>query len=313
MATRKFIALGTASQVPTRQRNHNGYFLQWDDEGILFDPGEGTQRQMIFANVSASDITKICITHFHGDHCLGLAGVIQRLSLDKVPHTVEVYYPASGQQYFDRLKNASIFYNMARIQERPITEPGIIFSSANFTLEAQPLAHSVESWGYRLQELDSVTMMPEKLAALGIRGAEIGQLKQQGTLEKNGQVISVAQVSAPKLGQSMAFVMDTGVCEAAVTLARNVDLFVCESTYLSSEQNEAESRGHLTARQAAMMAQTAQAKLLVLTHFSQRYNTIDEFVREAYPIHPNVIAVQDGDVIKMPKKREGGKAEPLQI
>ena len=304
MSTRKFIALGTASQVPTRHRNHNGYFLKWDDEGILFDPGEGTQRQMIFANVAASEITKICITHFHGDHCLGLAGVIQRLSLDKVAHAVEVYYPASGQQYLENLKNASIFYNTANLQERPITEPGIIWQNEKCTLETLPLRHSVETWGFRWQEKDTVTMQPEKLAALGIRGAAVGQLKRDGALEKDGRVISLDEVSEPKIGQSMAFVMDTGMCDAAITLAKGVSLLVCESTYLATEQAEAESRGHLTARQAAMIAQTAQAKLLVLTHFSQRYNTIDEFVREAYQVHPNVIAVQDGDVVTIPKKSE---------
>ena len=74
MSVRELVVLGTASQVPTRYRNHNAYLLRWDGEGLLFDPGEGTQRQLIHAGVSSTDITKICITHFHGDHCLGLAG-----------------------------------------------------------------------------------------------------------------------------------------------------------------------------------------------------------------------------------------------
>ena len=134
MSIRKFVALGTASQVPTRYRNHNGYFLKWDDEGILFDPGEGTQRQMLLANVSATEITKICITHFHGDHCLGLAGIVQRLSLDRVPHEVEIYYPASGQKYFERLCEASIFHNQARLKPLPIKQPGVICRGPDFTL-----------------------------------------------------------------------------------------------------------------------------------------------------------------------------------
>lgn len=297
MSARKLIVLGTASQVPTRHRNHNGYFLKWDEEGVLFDPGEGTQRQMILANVSATEITKICITHFHGDHCLGLAGVIQRLSLDQVQHEIEIYYPASGQQYFENLRAASIYYNTAKLQPRPITAPGMLWQNEKLSLETQLLNHSVESWGFRWKEKDTVTMLPEKLTAFGIRGAAVGLLKQQGQLEKDGQVITLAEVSVPKTGQSLAFVMDTGMCEAAIALAKDVSLLVCESTYLSSEQTEAITRGHLTAQQAATIAKEANARLLVLTHFSQRYNTIDEFVREAYPIHPNVIAVQDGDVV----------------
>ena len=96
MSVRELVVLGTASQVPTRHRNHNGYVLRWDGEGILFDPGEGTQRQMLRAGVAAHDLHRICVTHFHGDHSLGLAGVIQRINLDRVPHPVTAHYPALG-------------------------------------------------------------------------------------------------------------------------------------------------------------------------------------------------------------------------
>ena len=100
MSERELVVLGTAIQAPTRSRNHNGYLLLWDGEGLLFDPGEGTQRQMLFAGVTASQITRICITHFHGDHCLGLPGVLQRMSLDRVPHVVEACYPAENRDVF---------------------------------------------------------------------------------------------------------------------------------------------------------------------------------------------------------------------
>src|SRR3954471_10374761 len=120
MPAREAIFLGTASQVPTRSRNHNAVFLRWDDLGVLFDPGEGTQRQMLLAGLSAAQITHVCITHFHGDHCLGLAGIVQRLSLDRVAHPVEVIYPASGQVYFERLRHASSFYEVATLVPRPV-------------------------------------------------------------------------------------------------------------------------------------------------------------------------------------------------
>ena len=94
---RELVVLGTASQVPTRTRNHNGYLLRWDGEGLLFDPGEGTQRQMIHAGVSAAQITRICLTHLHGDHCFGLPGVLSRLALDGVAHPVHLHYPAIGR------------------------------------------------------------------------------------------------------------------------------------------------------------------------------------------------------------------------
>ena len=131
MSTRELVVLGTASQVPTRHRNHNGYLLLWDGVGILFDPGEGTQRQMVRAGVSASQIHHVCITHFHGDHCLGLAGIIQRISLDGVPHEVSIHYPGSGQAYFDRLRHASIFLDRSHLRPCPIEQSGVVFDDQN--------------------------------------------------------------------------------------------------------------------------------------------------------------------------------------
>ena len=303
MSSKRFIALGTASQVPTRERNHNGYFLRWDAEGFLFDPGEGTQRQMIFADVSASQITKIFITHFHGDHCLGLAGVLQRISLDRVPQTVQIFYPASGEKYVDNLQSASIYYNAANIERVPTFAEGIIFRGKDYIIESYKLDHTVESWGYRIKENNSVSLLPEKLKEYGIRGQEIGKLKNAGSLEINGKKISVEDCSVEKRGQSFAFVMDTRLCENAFRLAADADLLVCESTYLSTETTEAVSNGHLTATQAAEIAREAKANLLVLTHFSQRYQNIQDFSLEAQTIHQNTVAVKDGDFVDLPKRK----------
>lgn len=309
MSARELIVLGTASQVPTRYRNHNGYFLRWDAEGILFDPGEGTQRQMIVPGVTASMITRICITHFHGDHCLGFASIVQRISLDRVPQTVQVHYPASGQVYYDRLRRSSIFHDVAKIEPRPIREPGPIFRGKELTLSTLPLDHGVDAWGYRLQEPDTRTMLPEKLEALGIRGPAIGQLIRQGTLEVGGRTVHVDEVSVHKPGQAVAFIMDTRPCENARTLARGVDLLICESTYLREDRERAWENGHMTAEDAATIARDAGAGKLVLTHFSQRYPSVRPFVEEARPIHADVVAAVDGEVIAVPKRRGSEAAD----
>src|SRR5437763_1546338 len=156
MSARQVVFLGTASQVPTRSRNHNALMLLWDDLGILFDPGEGTQRQMTLAGISVSQITHIAITHFHGDHCLGLAGIIQRLSLDGVSRPVEVIYPKSGEVFFERLRHASIFYDRTTLVPRPIEGTGLfeVTRQASCRLLACPLEHGVDCYGYRLQEDD---------------------------------------------------------------------------------------------------------------------------------------------------------------
>ncbi|MBN2011692.1 ribonuclease Z [candidate division KSB1 bacterium] len=304
MSERVFVALGTASQVPTRWRNHSGYFLRWDDEGILFDPGEGTQRQMIGAGVSVSEITRIFISHFHGDHCLGLAGIIQRLSLDNVQHPVHVYYPASGQQYYDNLRHAAIFHDTTILIDHPISESGKIFENDKFMLETKLLDHSVETWGLRLQERDDVTFIPEKLAAFGISGPDIRLLRAQGWIDlADGRRVELTDVSNPRFGQSFAFVIDTRLCPAANELADNVDMLVCEATFLSDRSAEAARYGHMTASDAASLARASGADLLILTHFSQRYPSTAPFLEEAAAIHANVIAVRDGERVPIPHRQ----------
>ena len=219
MSNRALVVLGTASQVPTRHRNHNGLFIRWGEVGILVDPGEGTQRQMILAGVRASRIHHICITHFHGDHCLGLPGVIQRISLDRVPHEVHVHYPASGEQYFQRLRRASIFQDRSRLVPRPFHKPGVLFSTDEYELSTDELSHTVPTFGFRIQERDGQALDRAALAAVGLKGPAVGQLVRDGSIEVDGRIVRLAEVSTPRPGQSLAIVMDTRPCEGAVRLA----------------------------------------------------------------------------------------------
>lgn len=297
---RELVVLGTASQAPTRTRNHNGYFLRWDGEGILFDPGEGTQRQMLYAGVAATDITRICITHLHGDHCLGLPGVVQRLSLDRVPHPVDAHFPASGAEFFARLRHASVFHETAELRERPIDANGPLAQGSFGTLSAMRLDHGVESFGYRLTEADSRWMLPERLAAHGITGAAVGQLRRDGWIEAGGRRVEVAEVSQPRPGQRFAFIMDTRLCDAVYALAEGVDLLVIESTYLDADADLAQNfGGHLTAAEAARVAAEAGVRTLVLTHFSQRYTDPSAFLAEARRYFDGEIVVAE-DLLRVP-------------
>ncbi|WP_433009191.1 ribonuclease Z [Kribbella sp. CA-294648] len=278
---RELVVLGTSSQVASRERNQNGYFLRWDSEGFLFDPGEGTQRQMLYAGVPATAITRLCVTHFHGDHCLGVPGVIQRLSLDKVQHPVHAHYPASGQEYFTRLRYAASFFERAELREEPVEEDGLLSVGSFGQLWARRLEHPVESFGYQLIEPDGRRMLPELLTRYGVSGPAVGRLQQAGSLVVDGRRVSIEQVSEPRPGQRFAFVMDTRLCEGVFRLADQADLLVIESTFLSSEAQLARNFGHLTARQAARVAQECGVRKLVLTHFSQRYTDPTLFYQEA--------------------------------
>ncbi|WP_377271504.1 ribonuclease Z [Peterkaempfera sp. SMS 1(5)a] len=301
MSHRELVVLGTASQVPTRHRNHNGYLLRWDGEGLLFDPGEGTQRQMLHAGVSATDVTRICVTHFHGDHSLGLAGIIQRLNLDRVPHPVDCYFPASGSHFFDRLRHATAFHETVELRPRPVSSAGALEAPGGpFRLEAAALSHPVESFGYRLVEPDGRRMLPERLAACGISGPDVGRLQREGRLTlPDGRTVGLDEVSETRRGQRFAFVMDTRVCDGVAALAEGADMLVIEATFVTADAGLAEDHGHLTAAQAARAAAEGGVRTLVLTHFSQRYPDLDAHLAEARAHFDGEIVVAE-DLSRVP-------------
>ncbi|MCP3755954.1 ribonuclease Z [Streptomyces sp. TBY4] len=302
MSVREFVVLGTASQVPTRHRNHNGYLLRWDGEGILFDPGEGTQRQMLRAGVAAHDINRICVTHFHGDHSLGLAGVIQRINLDRVPHPVTAHYPASGQKFFDRLRYATAYRETVQLAEEPVAEDGILARGEAYTLDAVRLSHPVESFGYRVTEPDGRRIRPELLALHGIKGPDVGRIQREGSLGG----VTLEDVSEARAGQRFAFVMDTRLCEGVEELAAGCDMLVIESTFLDEDVQLATDHGHLTAGQAARVARDGGVRHLVLTHFSQRYGDPSEFERQARAAGFEGELTIAADLVRVPVPKRAG-------
>ena len=297
---RELAVLGTASQVPTRHRNHNGYLLRWDDEVILFDPGEGTQRQMLLAGLPVTPIRRICITHFHGDHSLGLPGILQRISLDRVPHPVTVHYPAAGQQFYDRLRHATSYWDNADIVPAPVGGAAFTAETSAGRLTALPLRHSLPTYGYRLTEPDGRRLVPELLAARGIAGPAVGELQRAGRLGD----VTLDEVSVVRPGQSFAFVMDTGLCDSVYALAEDVDMLVIESTFLTEDAEMAAQVGHLTAAQAATVARESRVRTLVLTHFSQRYPDAARFLDEARPhFDGDIVLAEDLGRVPMPARR----------
>lgn len=302
MSTRELIVLGTGSQAPSRTRNHNGYLLRWDGEGFLFDPGEGTQRQLIFANTAASSITRICLTHFHGDHCLGVPGIVQRLSLDGVPQ-VRAHYPAEGQEFFSRLRYASSFHAVTDVLEEPIETDGVIATGSFGELRAHRLDHDVATFGYQLVEPERRNLLPGLLDQAGISGPDVGRLIRSGSVRMRDRTVSLDDVSVVRPGQRFAFVMDTRLCDAVFVLAEEADLLVIESTFLARDARLAQEYGHLTARQAAQVAAECGVKTLVLTHFSQRYQEPHWFHEEAAEVFDGEIVVaQDVTRIPVPKR-----------
>ena len=300
---RELVVLGTSSQTPTRTRNHNGYVLRWDGDAVLFDPGEGTQRQMTFAEVSPSSISRICLTHFHGDHCLGLPGVLLRMSNDRVAHPIDLHYPASGEEVLQRLRNSSIGHDAVEVHCHPVHSAGVVAETPAYSLTAVPLDHRIDAIGWRIEEPPGRRMLPDRLAAFGIAGPEVSVLRDAGRLEKDGRVIGLAEVSEVRPAQSVAFIMDTRWCEGALELAAGADMVVCESTFLEVDADLAAETGHLTAHQAGRLAAEAGARLLVLTHFSPRYGDESLFLAEAATEFDAVVVANDLDRIPVPARQ----------
>lgn len=301
MSVRDLVILGSSSQQPTRKRNHGAYLFRWNDEGFLIDPGEGTQRQFIFANIAPTVVTHILISHFHGDHCLGLGSMLMRLNLDKINHPVHCYYPASGKKYFDRLRYGTIYHETLEVIEHPIREEGVVAENEKFRIEVAFLEHGVDNLAYRITEADRRKFSPEKLKSSSISGPMVRELETKGELVINEKKILLDEVSWIRKGDTVAIISDTRECESAIHIARGAKILLCESTYLEEDRDLARKHYHLTAKQAASIAKEAGVEKLILTHFSARYLNPSDFEKEARSIFSNTFAAEDLKVFPFPR------------
>lgn len=301
MSVRDLIILGCSSQQPTRLRNHGAYLLRWNEEGFLFDPGEGTQRQFIFADISPTTVTRIFVSHFHGDHCLGLGSMLMRLNLDKITHPIHCYYPASGKTYFDRLRYGTLYHEHIQVIEHPVSKPGLVHQDQNFTIEAYFLDHGVDNLGWRIKEKEKIKFDKEKLSKFGIKGPLVKELEEKGQLEVGGKKVYLGDVSWVREGDIFAIVIDTRVCQGALTVAKDAKLLLSESTYLEEHASLAEEYAHMTAKQAATLAKKANVGQLILTHFSARYRDLDLFLKEAREVFPHTEVADDFKVFQFPR------------
>ncbi|HUG86245.1 MAG TPA: MBL fold metallo-hydrolase [Euzebya sp.] len=301
---RQLVVLGTASMAPTRERNHNGHLLRWDDLGILFDPGEGTQRQLLLAGERSSSITHIAITHRHGDHLLGLPGILQRMALDQRRSPLVLIHPAHATTTIDHLLALGLYQPAWPIIRKvlPDDAPTSVQLDDTTSLQAVPLDHRVPALGYRIVEAAGLRVDPHRLALLDMGGPVVGRLLREGQVHHGGRMVAVEEVTLHRQGQAMAFVMDTRSCDAVEELLADADLGVVEATFLDADEDAAESFGHLTAGQAGRHAAAAGVRRLVLTHFSQRYGDVGQFADQARCHHSDVVAAVDLDRIDVPAR-----------
>lgn len=287
------VLLGTSSMVPTEDRNHSSALLSYKNENILIDCGEGTQRQIRKAKLSAMKITKILITHWHGDHVLGLPGLFLTLGAQGYDKELEIYGPKGSKVYLEYMMNMfnsrdAVKYKLVEI------ENGKFFENDEFFLEAVKLKHHGNTLGYSFNEKDKRRLYMDKLKKIGVKEGPILKKLQNGEdIIINDKKIKVKDYTYLVTGKKVTFITDTLKCDEAVNLAKNSNYLFCESSFLEEQKDLAIERKHMTALQSGEIAKKAKIEHLVLMHYSQRYKDINMFEKEAKKVFKNTVAGKD--------------------
>ncbi|MDD9954421.1 MAG: ribonuclease Z [Candidatus Woesearchaeota archaeon] len=288
--------LGTASMVPTKQRNVQSFYLEFKGEGMLFDCGEGTQRQMNIAGIARTKIKKIFITHWHGDHVAGLLGLIQTIGNSGYTDTLRVYGPIETKERFDTLMSSTIFENKMNIKVEEINpkDEAVVVETDLYEVTCIPVEHGVPALAYSFHEKPRTRVDMATCKKLGLQeGPQVGKLSRGEPVEHNGKRILPKDVTYTVPGKKIVFIPDTQPCENLIKIAQSADILICESTFANEHKHKAEDFKHMTAEYAARVAADADVQRLLLTHFSQRYPSVDHLVEEARTIFPETEAAFD--------------------
>ncbi|MHA1631481.1 MAG: ribonuclease Z [Candidatus Freyarchaeota archaeon] len=293
----KIVFLGTSGSVPTPERNLPAIALARGREIVLFDCAEGTQRQMLKAKMSVARISKIFISHLHGDHVMGLPGLLQTLSLMERETPLHVYGPPSLAEFIRALIENLEFGLSFDLYVHPV-HPGVICESPYYYVKCCRVNHgSIDAYAYSFEEKPRPGKFhPEKAIELGVPMGPLWKRLQLGepvTL-KNGRVIKPeAVVDPPQSGRKIVYSGDTTPCQHLLELSKSADVLIHESTFDHTLEKKAIETKHSTSVQAAHIAHEAEVKLLVLTHISSRYSNADLLLQQAKNIFPNTVVAQD--------------------
>jgi len=297
----EIILLGTSAALPTKARCTSAAALIRLGEILLFDCGEGTQVQFQKAQLKPGKLSRIFISHFHGDHFYGLIGLLTSLQLGGRIKPLFLYGPKGLSEYCGFMQQLSDFilgYPIIICEVENKLEENI-WDFKEYSITALPLEHRILTLGFRLEEKPRPGKFDIKKAEqLGIPDGPLRASLQNGdsVVLPNGKKIKSAQVLGPERpGQTVAICLDSKPCQNSIELARNADLLIHEATFDDSRKERADETRHSTGAQAAQIAKEAKAKKLLLTHISARYekNDAEEFLAQATKIFPNTILGQD--------------------
>jgi ribonuclease Z len=295
----EILFLGTASMVPTKERNHNGILIRQGNETVLVDCGEGIQRQLMIVGAKMNKITKILISHWHGDHVLGLPGLIQSMSASGYNGKLQIYGPNKTKTFMKRMFEVFAFDNKIDLEIIEVAR-GKFFEGNDLILEAAQLDHNIPTVGYGLTENDKRKIDVKYVKKIGIpEGPLWGKLQKGKTVVWKSKKIYARDATILVPGKRLVIISDTLPCKSAVTLAKNSDLVICESTYSSDLEEKGKEHMHMTSGQAGMLAKKAKVGKLILTHFSARYKDTGELETDAKKYFKNVTCAKDFMEIKL--------------
>jgi ribonuclease Z len=302
MVDMQLVFLGTSSAVPTSDRGLSSIALMRGAELLLFDAGEGMQRNFIKAGLGINRKMKIFITHMHADHCVGLLGLLQTMSLQGREKSVYIYGEPRLEEFLRENIRIINFRLTFDIIVRKIEKTGLVVREKDYQISCCETLHSVPSFAYCLEEFDRPgTFNITEAKRLGIPEGELYSKLQHGqNIIYGGKMIkSTHVVGPPRRGRKIGVSGDTRPTDKLVRFFKDCDVLVFESTYGQDKQEKAIENGHSTAAEAATIAKRAQVDKLLLTHFSARYDETSLLVKEASAIHNNVEAAEDLKVVKI--------------
>ncbi|MCX8153469.1 MAG: ribonuclease Z [Candidatus Bathyarchaeota archaeon] len=300
----RILFLGTSGSVPTNTRSLPAVLIKRQDEYLMFDCGEGVQRQMIKAKVGFHKKMKIFISHMHGDHVLGLLGILQTMALMDRERKVEVYGPVGLKRLLESAREVLQFCLTFPVEVYEIRDAGVICETKEYMVEAAKSSHVITSWAYAFVEKPRPgRFYPEKARALGVPEGELWSRLQHGesvTLP-NGLIVNPHEVAGPpRKGRKIIYTGDTRPFGGFAEFAANADLIIHESTFDDTLSDKADLDGHSTPRQAAQQAAAAKAKKLVLTHISARYADPSVLLEQARKIFSDVLVAEDFMELELP-------------
>lgn len=294
----KLTFLGTTGSTPTRDRNLPAVAVEYDGDVYLFDCGEGTQRQMLSYSVNMSKIKYIFITHTHGDHIIGLAGLVRTMALNRRELPLTIYVPAGQEPRINLLltfDRALIGYRM-HIKG---VKSGPVLKGDGFNVSAFKLDHTVPTFGYVFEQESKLRFMKDKSKKLGLKGEMFGKLSRSGSIKVNGKTIKLKDVTFTVPGKKVVYATDTRPTETTVKAARGADILIHEASFAKKLKEIAKERSHSTSEEAAQIAKKAKCKKLMLFHISARYKNTNELLKDAKAVFKNSEVAKDGMVINL--------------